>query len=76
VNCGCSADEVEIRGRWKQRGGRVVFRYIDVKQLYHDTNVVAVLCCVGGPVKYRLVKEGLDATITSEWLWQHVIPKI
>jgi hypothetical protein len=74
VNCGCSADEVEIRGRWKQRGGRVVFRYIDVKQLYHYAKVTAVLC-VGGPVEYKL-KEGLDATITSEWLWQHVIPKI
>ncbi|KAI2493261.1 hypothetical protein MHU86_21298 [Fragilaria crotonensis] len=50
---GCSPDEIEIRGRWKQQGQRVVFRYIDVKQLFIDAKVAAALC-IGGPIKYEL----------------------
>ena len=74
TNCGCNSEEVEIRGRWKnKKGGRVVFRYIDVKQLYHDAKVAAVLCA-GGPVKYVL-KDGITG-IDDEWLFKYVIPSI
>jgi len=51
------ADKIEMRGRWKPQGRRVVFRCIDVKQLHIDAKVAGLLC-KGGPVKYRL-KAGL-----------------
>jgi hypothetical protein len=71
-NKGCTPEEVEIRGRWKKNGGRVVFRYIDVAQLYEDAKVAAALC-VGGPVKYAL-KDGIQ--IGNEWLFTNVLPSI
>jgi hypothetical protein len=71
-NKGCNPDEVEIRGRWKKNGGRVVFRYMDVAELYEDAKVAAALC-VGGPVKYAL-KDGID--IGNEWLFENVLPNI
>ena len=50
TNFGASSNEVEICGRWKgQKGGRVVFRYINVQQLYEDARVASLLCR-GGPV--------------------------
>ena len=71
VACGCTWEEVEIRGRWKGgKGSRVINRYIDVKQLYHDAKVAATLC-VGGAVKYVLI-EG----ISDEWLYENVVPSI
>ena len=70
--CGMSPDEIEIRGRWKTQGKRVVFRYIDVKQLTIDAKVAASLC-VGGPIKYKM-KEAV--TLTDEWLFTHVVPNI
>jgi Transcriptional activator of glycolytic enzymes len=70
--CGCAPDEIEIRGRWKTQGQRVVFRYIDVKQLTIDAKVAGVLC-VGGPIKYKL-KE--DVNLTDDWLFNNVVPKI
>ncbi len=71
-NKGCNPDEVEIRGRWKKNGGRVVFRYMDVAELYEDAKVATALC-VGGPVKYAL-KDGID--IGNEWLFENVLPNI
>jgi hypothetical protein len=56
--CGAAPDEIEIRGRWKSQGGKkVVFRYIDVKQLTIDAKVAGILC-VGSPCKQpsRLVR--------------------
>ena len=50
---GAQADEIEIRGRWKPQGKRVVFRYIDVTQVHIDAKVAALLC-PGGPIKYKL----------------------
>ena len=70
--CGCTPDEIEIRGRWKSQGQRVVFRYIDVKQLSIDAKVAGVLC-VGGPIKYKMV-EGVN--LTDDWLFEHVVPNI
>ena len=73
TNCGASSNEVEIRGRWKgQKGGRVVFRYINVQQLYEDARVASLLCR-GGPVRYTF-KEGVE--ITDDWLFEHVVPNI
>jgi hypothetical protein len=44
TNCGAHGEEVEIRGRWKgTRGGKIVNRYIDVKQLFQDVKVEQVL---------------------------------
>jgi Transcriptional activator of glycolytic enzymes len=70
--CGCTPDEIEIRGRWKSQGQRTVFRYIDVKQLTIDAKVCGVLC-VGGPIKYKLKP---DVTLTDDWLFEHVVPNI
>jgi hypothetical protein len=71
-NKGCSPEEVEIRGRWKKNGGRVVMRYIALEQLYEDAKVAAALC-VGGPVKYAL-KDGIK--IGNEWLFENVLPNV
>ena len=74
TNCGCNYNEVEIRGRWKgQKGGRVVFRYINIQQLYEDAKVAATIC-IGGPVKY-VIKDGITG-LTREWLFEHVVPAI
>jgi Transcriptional activator of glycolytic enzymes len=70
--CGCLPDEIEIRGRWKTQGQRVVFRYIDVKQLTIDAKVAGVLC-VGGAIKYKM-KEGVS--LTDDWLFENVVPNI
>jgi hypothetical protein len=58
--------------RWKKNGKRVVFRYIDVTQLYEAAKVTATLC-VRGPVKYAL-KDGID--IGNEWLFENFLPNI
>ena len=71
---GALADEIEIRGRWKQQGRRVVFRYIDVQQLHIDAKVAGVLC-KGGPIKYKL-KAVLQDQITDDWLFEHCVPHI
>jgi len=66
-------NEVEIRGRWKgQKGGRVVFLYINVQQLYEDARVANLLCC-GGPVQYT-IKEVIQDI--DDWLFEHVVPNI
>ena len=70
-NCGCSEDEINGRGRWKQTR-RVVNRYLDVEQQFVDAKVQSVLC-VGGPIKYVLVE---GSGITSAWYDQYVIPGI
>ena len=73
---GCSPDEIEIRGRWKQQGQRVVFRYIDVKQLFIDAKVAAALC-IGGPIKYDLVDDAeVRMAVTNDWIFTNVIPCI
>jgi hypothetical protein len=75
-SCGCTPDEIEIRGRWKEQGKRVVFRYIDVKQLFIDAKVAAALC-IGGPIKYDLVDDGVVRNaVTNEWLFRYVISAI
>ncbi len=75
VNCGHTDYEIEIRARWKQtRGGKVVYFYIGLKKAFEDASVCASLC-IGGPIKYEL-KEGMDASITPEWIYQHVVPNI
>ena len=71
-NVGNSPDEIEIRGRWKTQGQRVVFRYIDVQQLWIDAKVAGSLC-IGGPIRYKL-KPGV--TLTDEWLFENVVPNI
>jgi hypothetical protein len=70
--CGGLPDEIEIRGRWKSQGNKVVFRYIDVKQLTIDAKVAGILC-IGGAVKYKF-KSGVN--LTDEWLFTNVCPKI
>ena len=75
TNCGISWDWVEICGRWKgRRGCKIVDRCIDVRQLYQDAKVAAVLC-IGGPGKYVL-KEDVTEDINDQWLFVKVIPNI
>ena len=71
---GALPDEIEIRGRWKPQGRRVVFRYIDVTQVHIDAKIAGMLC-PGGPIKYKL-KHGLANRITDEWLFTHCVPHI
>ncbi len=74
ANCVAHGEEVEIRGRWKgTRGGKIVNRYIDVKQLYQDAKVAGILC-LGGPCKY-IYKDGCEM-ITEDWLFEHAVPNI
>ncbi len=47
---------IEIRGRWKHQGQRLVFRYIDVKQLFINAKVAAALC-IEGLIKDDLVDD-------------------
>lgn len=68
----CTLEEIDIRGRWKRHGTKVVDRYIDVKQEYIDGKVAATLC-IGGPVKYELVE---GSGLTKEWLEEKVVPGI
>ena len=72
VDKGASPDDVEIRGRWKKRGHRVVFRYIDPGQIYTDAKVESLLC-MGGPIKYKM-RPGIG--ITDEWLFHNLVPHI
>lgn len=70
-NNGCSDDDVNGRGRWKQTR-RVVNRYLDVENQFVDAKVQAALC-VGGPIKYKL----LDGSgVTTDWCNEHVVPGI
>ena len=71
---GCTPGEIEIRGRWKHQGHRVVFQDIDVKQLFIDAKVAAALC-IGGPIKYDLTGEA-NAVVSNEWLFRNVVPCI
>lgn len=68
---GRTDDEVEIRGRWKAQRGRVVHRYIDIRQLYTDAKVAESLC-VGGAVSYKLTE--VASNITNETLFNNVVP--
>jgi len=49
---GALADEIEIHGRWRPQGRRVVFRCINVKQLHIDAKVAGMLR-KGGPIKHK-----------------------
>ena len=71
---GALPDEIEIRGRWKPQGRRVVFRYIDVTQVHIDAKVAAMLCA-DGPIKYKL-KASLVDQITDDWLFTNCVPHI
>jgi hypothetical protein len=70
--CNCTVADIDVRGRWKRNGGKVVDRYIDVKQEYVDGKVAAALC-VGGPVKYELVD---GCGLSNDWLREKVVPGI
>ena len=71
---GALPDEIEIRGRWKPQGKRVVFRYIDVTQVHIDAKICGMLC-PGGPIKYKL-KAGLANLVTDDWLFTNCVPHI
>ena len=60
-------NEMEIHGRWKgQKGGRVVFRYVNIQQEYEDAKVAALLCR-GGVVRYK-VKDTVADAVLDAWL--------
>jgi hypothetical protein len=68
----CLIGEIDIRGRWKRNAGKIVDRYIDVKQDYSDGKVAAALC-VGGPVKYDLVD---GSGLSYSWIAEKVVPGV
>ncbi len=60
-----SADDVDIRGRWKARmSGRVVDAYITPEQPYVDANVCTQLC-LGAPIAYELHPE-VQCIVTAD----------
>ena len=74
-NRGAHINEVEIRGRWKgQKGGRAIFRYVNIQQEYEDAKVAALLCRMGA-VRYK-VKDAVADTVTDACLCEHVVPNI
>ena len=64
---GCSKDDVDCRGRWKNNK-RQVDTYIDVELPFADAKVAATLS-IGGPIKYHY-KEG--SGLTDDWLLSNV----
>ena len=70
---GAIIQQVEIRGRWKAAGNKVVHRYIDVNQEYDDAYVASLLCS-GGPIAYK-IKDGFGF-VNDEFLFEHVCPNI
>jgi hypothetical protein len=70
---GCTDADVEVRGRLKGRkNGRVVNRYISVKQLTTDAKLAGVLA-VGGPIRYKLKD---DSHVSLQFLKSTVAPKM
>ncbi|CAB9524937.1 expressed unknown protein [Seminavis robusta] len=69
---GATADEVDIRGRWKARlSGRVVDAYISPEQPWIDARVAEKLawglyCLQATPDAKR---------VTPDWLIEHVVPR-
>jgi len=70
-SCGCSPDEAEVRGQWKQ-SMKIVDKYTDPRLPATDAKVAAVLCR-GGPCKYVL-KRGCG--ISEDWILEYAVPKI
>lgn len=68
---GCSRDDVDGRGRWKNKV-RVSDTYMDISLPYNDAKVAAKLC-VGGAIKYELRQ---DAGVTKAWVGENVAPLI
>jgi len=69
---GALPDKIEIRGRWKPQGRRVMFRCIDATQTHIDANVAAPLC-PGGVIKHKLKASQTDH-ITDDWLFTQCVP--
>ncbi|CAB9511702.1 expressed unknown protein [Seminavis robusta] len=70
---GATADEVDIRGRWKARlSGRVVDAYISPEQPWIDARVAEKLC-MGAPIAYKLHPDA--KRVTPDWLIEHVVPR-
>ncbi|CAB9528355.1 hypothetical protein SEMRO_2206_G319030.1 [Seminavis robusta] len=70
---GATADEVDIRGRWKTRlSGRVVDAYISPEQPWIDARVAEKLC-MGAPIAYKLHPDA--KRVTPDWLIEHVVPR-
>ncbi|CAB9528583.1 unknown protein [Seminavis robusta] len=70
---GATADEVDIRGRWKARlSGLVVDAYISPEQPWIDARVAEKLC-MGAPIAYKLHPDA--KRVTPTWLIEHVAPR-
>ena len=68
--CGCSKDDVDVRGRWKS-ASRQQDTYAATTIPYIDGKVSAALCH-GGPIAY-VVKE--ESGVTDDWIRTHVMPR-
>ena len=68
---GCSRDDVDVRGRWKNKK-RQVDTYIDVVLPYPDAKVASTLC-IGGPVKYEIRR---GSGVSDQWLFDNVCTQI
>ena len=68
---GCSQDEVENRGRWRNTK-RISDRYTAISLPIVDATVAGVLC-IGGPCKYNIIE---NVAVTDDWLVGDFVPKI
>jgi hypothetical protein len=69
---GSTDPEVEVRGRWKGGGGRVVNRYISVEHITTDAKLAGILA-VGGPIRY---KPKDDSHVSLQFLKSTIAPKM
>lgn len=68
----CSEHDVEVRGRWKSTGTKIIRRYMSNDLPYADAKVASTLC-IGGACMYSLNDQ---SGITDVWLYEHVVPCI
>jgi hypothetical protein len=70
---GRSADDIDVRARWKRLAGRMIGRYINVDQPIIDT-ICCQSLCVGGAIAYKVHPDARG--VTSAWLLENVCPNI
>lgn len=70
---GRSADDLDVRGRWKRLGGRMIGRYIAVDQPIIDT-ITCQSLCPGGAIAYKIHPDAHG--VSDTWLAENICPEI
>ena len=67
--CGCSQDDVDVRGRWKL-ASRQQDTYVSTTIPYIGGKVASALCHLVGLIAY-VVKQ--ESGVTDNWICTHVM---